>query len=248
MSVFKISVFMALISNIALADFSKDNLVIAVGAKAESVLTKRGLITYGSKQIIPIFAIDLINPNLQFIGSSLFYKYNFSENLNLRLRYNFNASNDTPLYETSENEDKRIEREKTQEIDTMLEYESNSIYSRIIYSKDIVEHNGAFIDTHIRYALFENKIGKKNLNLKTNIFFEAGYGDHKHNEYLYGNDESGVTYQSYGINLSTPEVIDSFWPVIQIEHFELLNSAIDGIYVDEKSGYKFSALMAFKIW
>lgn len=248
MFVFKFSVLLALVSNIALAQFYQDNLVIAVGAKIESALTKRGLITYGSEQIIPIFAIDLFNPNIQFIGSSLFYKHNFNENLNIRFRYNFNASNDAPLYKTSENEDKRVERDKTHEIDTMLEYENNNIYNRFTYSKDMVEHNGSFIDIHIRYSFFENKIGKRNLIFKTNVFYESGYGDDKHNEYLYGKFESGITYQSYGVNFSTPEVIDSFWPVIQIERFELLNSVRDGIFVNEKSGYKFSALMALKIW
>ena len=49
MSVFKFSVLLALVSNIALAQFSQDNLVIPVGAKIESALTKRGLITYGSE-------------------------------------------------------------------------------------------------------------------------------------------------------------------------------------------------------
>jgi hypothetical protein len=232
-----------------MAEFSKDNLVIAIGAKVESILTKRGLITYGSEQVIPIFAIDIFSPDLQLIGSGLYYKYQFSNTkFNYRFRYNFNATNDSPLYESSEADDKRIEREQTSEIDNMFEFETKNHYTRILFSKDIIEHMGLFTELHIRQRFYEHKIGKKNLVLKYNLFYETGHGDNKHNNYLYGINKSDITYHSYGINLSTPEVIDSFWPVIQFERFELLNSARDGVYVDEKAGYKFSALMAFKVW
>ena len=232
--------------------FDKKDFTVAVGGQVSSLLYKRGIITYEGYQAFPIYSISLFNPNLHLIGSSLFYNVPINgKKFLLRSRIQFDATNDEPLYYTNEEEDDRIRRDKTNEFDSYLEYSfDDGHYLRLQYSKDLVEHHGEFFELHGRLALADFYGSGDNSLIQPGIFAAVGYGDSKHNQYLYGEGagSTGVTSQEYGIYIASPKAIEVFWPTLKMTWFELVGDARDGAYVEEKSGFSIEALAAFRVF
>ncbi len=242
-----------LINNSWAEDFFKTiDFSAALGAQATSSLNKRGIITYGSFQAFPIYAVNLFNPNLMLAGSALYYKYQYNSNLVFRTRVNFDATNDDPLYETSEAKNKRVKREQTTEIDFYAEYIfSNHSYLRFNVSKDIAEAKGFFVDALARVSLFDPFVKGKYAELfDIGLYIASGYGDKKHNRYLYGlgSNKSEMTYYEYGLSVTSPKAIEHFWPTLRIYQSKLLGNARLGSYVLEKEFTTVEALFAFKVF
>lgn len=234
--------------------FSKNDFSIAVGGQADSQVHKRGIITYGGFQGIPIYAITLFNPDLILAGSALYYKHQLiKDQLFIRTRLNIDATNDEPLYFTSESEEDRVRRESTAEFDFYLEYLfPNESFLRLNLSQDLVAHKGRYLELRGRLALYDffKKPGGKAL-IQPGLFVAAGFGDAKHNEYLYGAGAESSSFNNleYGLSVTSPRVIDLFWPTFTVTHFQLLgdqNKA--GSFVQEDSGWSVQLLFAFKIY
>ncbi len=231
-----------------------DEFHVALGGQAESQIYKRGIITYGGSQALPIYAITLFNPDLILAGSALYYKRQFfNKNLFIRTRLNFDSTNDSPLYLTSEKKDDRIRRESTAEFDLFLEYLfPNESFLRLNVSQDLIAHKGHYLELRGRLALFDwlKNPGEKAL-IQPGLFFAAGYGDSKHNEYFYGAGANTSSFNNieYGLSVTSPKVIDLFWPTFTISRFNLLGeNNKNGSYVQEKNGWAVQALFAFKVW
>lgn len=234
--------------------FSKEDFSIAVGGQADSQIHKRGIITYGGYQALPVFAVTLFNPDLILAGSTLYYKHELIEDqLYIRTRFNIDATGDEPLYFTSEDEDDRVRRETTAEFDFYLEYLfPNESFLRLNLSQDLVAHKGSYIELRARLALYDflKEPGGKAL-IQPGLFVAAGYGDASHNEYFYGlgADVSGFNNIEYGLSVTSPKVIDLFWPTFQVTHFQLLGDQNkNGSFVQENDGWSVQLLFAFKVY
>lgn len=229
--------------------FSKKDFSVAIGAQGNSLLYKRGIITHKGYQVFPIYAVSLFNPNLLLAGSALYYKLNLGEKFSVRTRLNFDATNDEPLYYTNEDEEDRVRRDKTNELDFFLQYDfTHSSYIRFQSSKDLVAHKGSYYELKIRYDLLDQ--GEKRL-VQPGLFISAGYGDKDHNTYLYGigANKDSVNNIEYGFSITSPRAIDNFWPTLKITKFEILGDENrSGSFVQEREGFSVEALMAFKAW
>lgn len=251
--IFLITISCTLILSAQSYAFNTKDFSIALGAQYSSLLKKRGIITYGSHQIIPIFSVQLFDPNLLLAGSALYYKIPISgDSFFLRTRLNFNSTNDEPLYETDEDEDERISRDATSEFDLFIEkhFEDDS-FLRLQISKDFVAHHGSYGELYGRLSIID-VVGAKKPLLDLGVFSSIGYGSKEHNEYLYGTrtdiEDSSLNNFEYGITLTSPKVIDSFWPTLSISSFQILGKNSEGSLVKERNGAQIELLLAFKVW
>lgn len=231
--------------------FEKKNFNLAIGLQASSLLYKRGIITYQGYQILPIYSISIFNPNLILAGTALYYRQQLSENLFLRSRLNFDATGDEPLYFTTEDEDERVRRESTTELDLYLEYVStDQSYIRLQISQDLSAHEGKYFEVRVRKALFGFLFqGKDRPLIQPALFSSIGYGTQEHNEYLYGPKvNSGINNFEVGLSVGSPQVIDVFWPTLKISHFQILGTQNrNATFVQEKKGYAVELLFAFAL-
>ncbi|MAZ49804.1 MAG: hypothetical protein CME65_14675 [Halobacteriovoraceae bacterium] len=234
------------------ADFLEtEKLQVAAGIQYRSLLYKRGIITYEGFQATPIYSVNYENSSFLLAGSSLFYKRGFNRNWSFRTRLNIDSTEDNPLYITEEKEEERVRRDETSEWDSYFEYlTERGHYFRFQFSQDLQAHNGSYIELRGRIALADYlKKGQAQPLIQPAVFAALGAGSKEHNEYFYGSDSAGLNNIEYGFLITSPKVIDVFWPTLKITRFEILgedNRA--GNLVQEKDGFSFEALMAFRVW
>lgn len=235
--------------------FSKEDLVVALGVEYVSLLERRGMVVYDGYQIFPIYSVDLFNPNLQLVGSSLNYRWR-SENqgLTLRSRLNFDATNDSPLYETAEKEADRIRRKTTNEIEGFLEWRAFSqLELNANISQDIGAHGGTHgeLGTRIILGNFYKREGRGAM-IQPAFFGYLGAATKNYNDYLYGlGAEGGISHYAYGFSISSPAVIDTFYPVFKVTRFGLIgdgNRSASFVRAEERDSWQILALAAFRIW
>jgi hypothetical protein len=244
---------LALNSSLASASWTeKYKIDLAIGLQFNTVLQKRGIITYGGNQLIPIYSLSLFTPNLLLAGSALYYKhYLLDKSLYIRSRINFNSTSDEPLYYTSEEEDERVRRDKTNELDLYLEYVSdNYYYFRFQSTLDLKAHHGKYLEAYLHVPLKTFTFSKKKNEVLLGSFTSIGTGDKRHNEYLYGKgaSSSGLNNIEYGLTLRSPKVIDFFWNTLKVSRFEILDKKNqEASFVKESAGWTLEALIAFGI-
>lgn len=233
--------------------FSQKDFGLILGGQASTISYKRGIITYEGAQAVPFFGAQLFHPDWLFAGSALYYRRELSKNLLFRTRLNFDATGDDPLYETSEDIEARVTRESTTELDLILEYTfSDDSFLRFLVSQDLVAHNGHQLELRGRWAIYDviKKSGEKAL-AQLGLFAQVGYGNGDHNEYLYGvgAEASGFNHVEYGLSVTSPKVIEAFWPTMKLTRFHLLGEGREkASYVQETDGWSFEVLAAFKVW
>jgi hypothetical protein len=233
--------------------FSTKHLQGAVGFQAASLLHKRGIITYEGWQALPLISVQLFHPDWLIAGSALYYTNHFSQNWILRGRLNIDATGDSPLYETGEKEIDRVRRETTSELDIYLEYRTlGQSFVRLQYSQDLMAHKGYYAELYGRVALIdflEQDNGRA--LLQPGFFAAVGGGNSTHNQYLYGAgaDGLGLNNIEFGLSVTSPSVIDVFWPTLQISHFQILGDGNrHGAFVQEQSGWSAQLLAAFRVF
>ena len=236
------------------AEFSQKNFAVALGAQYSSLLQKRGIITYEGYQVVPIISVQLWNPNLLVAGSSLYYVQPiWGESHQFRFRLNVDSTKDEPLYYTEEDELDRVRRGKTSEFDVFYEWRfEGGSHFRLQYSKDLVEHKGAYAEAYLHLALFDFIGEGKKVLIQPGLFGAIGGGDQKHNEYLYGlgvGEKDQVTNVQYGLSVTSPGFIDHFWPTLKVTRFELVGDEVRGAsFVQETEGYQIELLFAFRVF
>ena len=231
--------------------FQAKNFNVALGLQYDSLLQKRGIITYEGFQVLPIYSVSLFNPNLLLAGSSLYWFLPIKKDVSRFLfRLNADSTGDEPLYYTEEEEDERVRRETTSEFDLFYEHQLFSWFNaRLEISQDIQAHSGLYAEIQTRLSFFEFSVSRK-ANIRPNLFFSAGGGSQDHNEYLYGENsgDGEVTNIQYGLFLTSPKVIDPFWPTLKVVRFELVGDARGGSFVREKDGWQYELLFAFQVF
>jgi hypothetical protein len=235
--------------------FSKDDFAVALGAEYLSQLERRGIIVYKGYQVFPIYSVDLFNPDLQLVGSSLNYRWRLdSQALTLRTRLSIDSTNDSPLYETKEKKTDRIRRTSTSEVEGFLEWRALSYMElSASISQDIGAHGGTHGEVGTRLILgnFVQR-EERGAMIQPALFGTLGLATKRHNEYLYGNGaEKGLSHYTFGFSVSSPAVIDTFYPVLKISRFGLLgnkNRSAAFVRSDEKDSWQILALAAFRVW
>ena len=244
-----ISIFMSppLLANAS--DWSWKHYKLSVGAEYLSNLTKRGATLYDAYQVIPIFAIELLHPNLEIIGSSINYQYRLNDHLLYRTRLALGATGDQPLYETTLAAP--TPRDSTNEFDTFLELGWPGWGEITLqHSQDLKAHNGFYTEVQVRAVLPGFTV--KNRFFEPGIFASYGGGDEEHNEYLYGSGAGklGATNYSVGLSISSPPEIDHFFPVFKFTYYELIGAANRNASLvrDKTSGIQVLALFAVGVF
>lgn len=233
--------------------FSMDHFEVAVGAKVQSLLHKRGIITYEGFQATPVISVQLFHPDLLLLGDQLYYQRALGDKWTFRTRFDFDAAGDEPLYETSEKEEDRIRREQTSELDLFIEYAVyGDSFLRLQMSQDLKEHKGLYFELRGRVALYDilRAPGEKAL-LQAGAFAAIGHGNKDHNQYMYGlgADKTGFNNFEWGVSLTSQKVIDVFWPTLKITRFHLLGEENKtASFVQERDGWAVELLAAFQVW
>lgn len=233
--------------------FSFKKYDIGVGGMAYSVLYKRGIVTYGGSQFLPLYFVERKDLGLLLAGTSLYYSTYFSEQFLFRGRINFNSTPDDPFLVTQEEREARVVRERTSEFDLTIEYQiPGESFVRILLSQDLKAHLGHYFEVRARWGIVDlyRAAGERPL-ANLGVFSALGYGDHQHNAYLYGPGagHSSVNNIEYGVSVTSPKVIDAFWPTFRVSRFELVgNDNLKGGYVQEASGWAVEALAAFALF
>lgn len=237
------------------AFFQKKDFAVALGAEYISLLERRGMIVYEGYQLFPIYSVDLFNPDFQLVGSTLNYRWRSEDRrLTFRSRLNLDSTNDSPLYETSEKEKDRIRRSTTSEIEGHVEWYA---FQQLELSGNIGQDIGAHGGTHAEITtrvIVGNFWRKENggAMIQPAFFGTLGGATESHNRYLYGTGaEGGLSHYAYGFSISSPAVIDTFYPVLKITRFGLLgdsNRSASLVRSDEKEGWQALVLAAFRVW
>lgn len=224
----------------------------ALGFLAKTQNVKRGIITYKGHQIQPIVSIEKEGLPFMIAGSSLYYRTELKKNYYIRSRIRMNSTGDHPSYFTETPESETIQREKTNEWDTYLEYLNANQYIRFQYTKDLNAHKSNYYEIHARQAIYNYKRKDVKAIIQPSLYASIGYGDKDHNEYLYGeyeHAEAGFNNYEVGLIIASPNVIDPFWPTLKLNYFEILgDDNRQGAYVKDKQGISFELLMGFRVF
>jgi hypothetical protein len=221
-----------------------------LGVQYTSKIVNRGVIQYNDFQIFPVVGVFLFTDKLEYLGDSIGYR-DFVYSDILRLRTRLQTISDNPLFPDNKSiRDNYPDRRDSYEWQNSAEFfipGYNDQYSAeidFIYAKDIQASLGHYFDVRAKLKLFDIKPSALNVKIEPNLFASVGYGDAKHNSYFYGPeaDKAGLNNLSYGLWFAFPEEADRNYPIILIEHFEVLGERNKNALFakDRNSGFLFS--------
>jgi hypothetical protein len=205
--------------------------------------------------VIPIYSVNLFNPNLQLVGSSLNYRWgSYTDTLTIRARFNLDSTNDSPLYETAEKKASRVRRQGTSEVEGFIEWRPLEILElKLSLAQDVGVHKGTYAEIGARFIM-ANLLLKENglAMIQPALFTNLGGGTESHNAYLYGRGAGGgLSNYAYGLSISSPAVIDTFYPVVKITRFGMVGDKVRSaqfVRANERDSWQALALAAFKIF
>jgi|GEM_PF-2533338 len=228
----------------------------SVGARYSSLMQHRGVVTYDDFQVSPFLVLIFFDEKVEFLGDSLGFR-DFIAGDYLRFRTRIQYVSDTPFLPRNENiENNGTNREDTYEWVNGLElfvpgYGKNyRAELSLMHYKDVKAHRGEFFEFQGKIKLFDFKTSLSGARLEPNFVYTTGIGDKRHNDYAYGPGEgaSGQTYHSYGLWLAIPEVVDRYYPNVQLTYFETSSSQRDGVFAkDRDQGVLFSFIASFSV-
>ncbi|AZZ36391.1 hypothetical protein CIK05_06165 [Bdellovibrio sp. qaytius] len=227
-----------------------------LGVRYSSLLQNRGIILYKDFQIDPVVGVFFLDDKLEYLGDSIGYR-DFIYSDKIRLRSRFVSITDKPLFPAHEAlKNSSPSRKDTYEWANQLEFflpgYNENYFSEIdiSYAKDLVAHKGQYVELQSKTKLFDFVIPKMDTKIEPNIYFSVGWGDDRHNRYLYGPtaDVSEFNNLSYGFWFAFPDEADRFYPIVQIKHFEVLGQSKDAEYAkNSNSGYLISFIATYGI-
>lgn len=228
----------------------------SLGVTAANLMTHRGVVTYDDFQISPFLVLIFFDEKVEFLGNSLGFR-DFIAGDYLRFRTRVHYISDTPFLPRNENiEDRGTNREDTYEWANGLElflpgYNKNYVAElSLMHYKDIKVHRGEFIEAQAKVKLFDFRLPISKATLQPNFIYTTGWGDRRHNSYAYGPGDSanGPTYRSYGIWLAIPEVVDRYYPNMQLTYFETIGNHRNRTFSQGRDhGVMFSFIASFSV-
>ncbi len=228
---------------------------LAVGAKLSNDLVRRGARLYDGVQAAPILYVGLLDDRIQFLGNSLEYA-DFFVGDQFRARTKLAQVSDRPFLKTSGPLTARNARESSFEWTSRIEaffpsFNTHWFQADLAYSKDIKAHAGHYLELTGRVTLGRFLLENDKPKLQPQVFATLGWGDSKHNGYLYGAgaNSSGFNHVAYGFMLVAPARTDPHYAVIQLYRYDVLGqSNRNGSLVSQRSGYHLDITVALGIF
>lgn len=230
-----------------------------IGARYSSLMHHRGIVLYDDFQIDPVVSLFFFDEKIFFTGDSFGYSdFILKDSLQdqLRFRTRLVAFADTPLFPDNEKIRSRFHhRQTTYEWSNRLEWYMpgyNKDYKSTLSidcRKDIKEHSGVYFELEWRIKLFDFTLPRPSYYLEPNFFISTGWGDERHNQYLYGPsaDQSEFTNVNYGAVISFPKETDRFYPIILLKHFQATGKSRSAEYARENEGWMFSFIATYNL-
>ena len=226
---------------------------LAVGAKLSNDVVRRGARLYDGVQASPALYVGLFDHRIQFFVNSLELT-DFVYSDVIRARTKINTVSDRPFLKTSGPLTARNARESSWEWTSCIEAFLPNLQEYwgqmdLAYSKDIKAHGGHYLELTGRVTLARMFIENEKPMIQPQLFATLGWGDGRHNEYLYGSArESGFNHVAYGIMIVSPSRIDPHYPVIQLYRYDVLGDLNQsGTLVSQVSGYHVDVTIAVGI-
>ncbi len=225
---------------------------INLGTRFSTLMHRRGVIFYKNYQFDPIVSVLFLDDKIEFVGDSLGYR-DFVYKDKVRLRSRFVAISDDPLFPHDENihefsPQRKDTREWTNAVEIFLPGYNENYVSEINISlaKDIQAHSGYYAELLAKLKVYSFSAIK--MDFEINAFSSLGWGDEKHNAYIYGPDvrRSGFNNWMKGLWLTLPNRADRFYSIIQLAHFQALGPFQDGAFAEGRNdGFLFSLIMSY---
>ena len=203
---------------------------LALGAKTQNVLARRGATLYGSFQITPIIYVGFFDERIQIFGTSL-ELVEFLKAEILRARTKVASFSDDPFFVTGDAKGIRNSRDSTFEWTSTLEWffpdhKRNWGEIDLRYSKDLKAHSGDYVEASARLSLGKF-FGEGFIpTLQPQVFVTVGYGGSQHNQYFYGSnaDSPGFNNVEVGLLVLLPGKYDSAYPAVTLSRYEILGA------------------------
>lgn len=228
---------------------------VNLGLRYSSLMQHRGIVLYKDFQIDPVVSVFFLDDKGFFTGDSLGYA-NFIYQDRLRFRTRLVAFGDSPLFPYNDTiRSQYFHRQSTYEWSNRVElylpgynkdYHSSFAFD---YRKDLGEHYGNYFEIEYRIKLFDYTLPRPNYYLEPNFFITTGWGDQRHNQYLYGPSANQDEFNnfSYGVVVSFPKETDRFYPIIMLRHFEALGKSRKAEYARDSEGWLFSFIASYNV-
>ena len=225
-----------------------------IGVRYSSLLQNRGLIFYDDFQIDPVVGVFFLDDKIEFLGDSIGYR-DFIYADKVRLRTKLASLTDKPLYPAYDAHKISSGRKDTKEWVNQLEFflpgynENYQAEIDLSWAKDIAVHYGSYFELQSKIKLFDFKLPRADLLIEPNLYFSMGWGDERHNKYLYGPsaNKSEITNFSYGVWFAFPDEADRFYPIVQVKHFSLVGKAKSAEYLQDTSGVLISFIATYGV-
>lgn len=230
-----------------------------LGIRYSSLMHHRGIILYRDFQIDPVISLFFLDEKAFFTGDTIGYTdFIFKDSLKdqLRFRTRLVAFGDVPLFPYNDNiRSQYHHRDSTYEWSNRLEwylpgYNKDYVSTLSVdYRKDIGEHSGNYFEFEWRAKLFDYSFSRPNYYLEPNFFVTAGWGDERHNQYLYGPSANQAEFNNlnYGIVVSFPKETDRFYPIILLKHIQATGKSKDAEYARNNEGWVFSFIATYNL-
>jgi hypothetical protein len=226
---------------------------VALGAKLANDVVRRGARLYDGVQASPLLYLGLFDERVQFFLTSLELN-DFVVADRIRARTKVSAVSDRPFLETSGPLTIRNARQTSWEWTSRIETFFPSFQETwgqidLAYAKDLKAHGGHALELTGRLTLARLKFEKEKPLFQPQAFFTVGWGDERHNEYLYGATRGGgINHVAYGLMLLMPSRIDPHFPVVQLYRYDVVGGANrTGSLLTQTSGYHLDITVAVGI-
>lgn len=224
-----------------------------LGIRYSSLLENRGIIFYRDFQVDPVLGLFFFDDRLEFLGDSIGYR-DFIAGKWLRGRTRLVSLTDKPLFPAHNSiKSGAPQRPDTYEWENSLEVFFGGYGKHYIseldlrYAKDISATYGNYLESQVKVKVAEFRMPGIGVKVEPNLFGLVGWGDDRHNSYLYGpGANEGFNNIAYGLLLAFPEEADRYYPIVQIRRFETIGRARGGAYSQGRDeGWLFSFIATY---
>lgn len=254
--------FLSLLLFIALV-FPQDGLArtspkkteVTIGLKYMTNIAERGAIFYKNWQVLPVIYFGFFNNRLQFLGNKLEYNDYLFEDV-VRGRTGFQYFDDNFFLKTGADRTVRNSRPSTFEWINTLEfflpnYFDNIVTMKMFIAYDLDEHNGIYGNFDLAASVVKFWGDDALALVEPQIFANIGFGDGKHNQYMYGSNitEAAITDFAVGLRIVSPIKYDRHYPSFELYYFSIFDDVLKNgnLLVGDTEGYRAELTLAVNL-
>ncbi len=234
---------------------------VSIGLKYKTNLMERGAVFYKNWQVLPVLYFGLFKNKLQVAPSKIEYN-DFLVGNTIRGRTGLQLFTDDFLISTGAGRTVRNSRTTTVEWVNTLElflpnYVGNLVTLQFWAAKALDQHKGVYAKFDFAVSIIKflkDKARDRALALvEPQIFASIGFGDSRHNHYLYGTNvpnESALTDFEVGLRIVSPSKFDRYFPAFELSYFSVLDKDLKNgnLLVNDTSGYRAELTFAINIY